>query len=130
VPPHVVLPDALVDPQELVPLNGPDCDEFYEWLVRDMRRHGWRGRPLLVLRRDYLYAFTGSHRIAAAREVGILVPVVYWLDSDWVTPYPASAVTLYLRAARDPLVPDPTYDDERVWWLLRMEGQSFLRNED
>src|SRR6266550_2327590 len=41
-------------------------------LALDMRKHGWRGRPLLVIQRQEAYfAWTGSHRIAAAMKAGL-----------------------------------------------------------
>lgn len=127
MPPHIVQPDEYVDPQDLVPLNGVDSEEFFRCLLRDMRRRGWHGRPLLATESDGVwYAITGSHRIAAAREVGIRVPVVWWPGAWWAARCD-SAVDLYLQTARH-TCPDPTYPDERIWWLLRMEGQEFIRN--
>ena len=43
-----------------------------------MERDGWQGRALLVSARDgRFFAYTGSHRIAAARAAGLdQVPVV------------------------------------------------------
>lgn len=48
-------------------------------LAADMKMRGWVGRPILAHAdgNGRPWAWTGSHRIAAAREVGIVVPVVY-----------------------------------------------------
>lgn len=128
MPAHVVTPDELVDPATLIALNDPDDLAFYRKLVRDMKRRGWRGRPLLATKHQgECYAITGSHRIAAAMEAGIKVPVVWW-EGARDAAYCGAAVSLYVKAARDYPSPDPVYQDERVWWLLRMEGQSFIRN--
>src|SRR3974390_1873180 len=60
----------------------------YERLVHHMSEHGWQGRPLIgrvsfhsrVFEDEHvMYAYdawTGSHRIAAARVVGVSVPLV------------------------------------------------------
>jgi hypothetical protein len=127
---HIVTPDELVEPRSLIPINDPVDKQFLRKLVRDMSRRGWSGRPLLVVRLGTSrYAFTGSHRIAAAMRAGIMVPVVYWSDYCFeLPPLPRYAVMLYLRAARSPCVQNHPYADERVWWLLRMEGQSLIRN--
>jgi hypothetical protein len=53
-----------------------DTKKFYD-LVDDMKRKGWLGRPILAVEKGgAIYALTGSHRIAAAQEVGI-DPEVY-----------------------------------------------------
>jgi len=52
---------------------------FFEDLKDDLHENGWLGRPLLAVVTRYggLQALTGSHRIAAAREVGLeTIPVL------------------------------------------------------
>lgn len=58
-----------IDPWRIAPLHGVRQRKLLSQLVASMRRAGWRGRPLLVIEHgdDYI-AWTGSHRIAAARE--------------------------------------------------------------
>lgn len=47
-------------------------------LIDSMRTQGWTGAPVVVIPREGCdpVAITGSHRITAAREVGIDVPTV------------------------------------------------------
>lgn len=56
---------------EITPLHGVTHPKHFHDLAADMEENGWKGRPLLVIERenDYL-AWTGSHRLAAAREAG------------------------------------------------------------
>lgn len=57
---------------EITPLHAARYRKHVRELAHDMRRNGWQGRPLLVIERDNDYlAWTGSHRIAAAKEAGI-----------------------------------------------------------
>ena len=59
-------------------------------LVADMTERGWHGRPLVVIDcGDYYQAITGSHRWAAANEVGLdEIPIAIcecdnlWKDYD------------------------------------------------
>lgn len=46
--------------------------------MRSMETFGWKGRPIVVGHTDKgLLAFTGNHRYAAAKEVGIrTIPVI------------------------------------------------------
>lgn len=61
-----------------------DQDKLAE-LVASMASKGWEGRPLLV---SNYRALTGSHRLAAAEQLGIEVPVVEVPgDWDWTTAY-------------------------------------------
>lgn len=57
-------------------------DAKLEQLVESMRRDGWVGAPVVVVDREDAdpLAVTGSHRIAAAREAGIDVPIVPLAD--------------------------------------------------
>lgn len=55
-----------LDPGEITPLHEPT--HSIDSLADDMRENGWQGRPLLVVETPTAYlAWTGSHRIAAAR---------------------------------------------------------------
>lgn len=58
--------DKQVDPGELVEYHGTRDQEKLNSLIEAMRENGWQGRPILA--QGYM-AWTGSHRIAAAREV-------------------------------------------------------------
>ena len=66
-----------VSPESVIPPNDVFRNKVLTNLVRSMRRRGWIGRPLLVLERDnnkYI-GFTGSHRTASAKKVGIKIPI-------------------------------------------------------
>ena len=92
-----------IDPYDLTPVHERGERQFYgrhfEELVESMEeevsfglKRGWgRERPLLVLAHPdgKLQALTGSHRIAAAREVGLASIPCYILyleehaDEEW-----------------------------------------------
>ena len=67
--------DLAISPHKLIEVNKPDSARA-ETIAKSMRSHGWVGRPLLVEevnnygRREY-YAWTGSHRIEAAKRAGL-----------------------------------------------------------
>jgi len=65
-------------PWRIQPLHEVRDPVKFEQLVQAMRTQGWVGRPLIVARQgDGWQAWTGSHRLAAARESGLeTVPVV------------------------------------------------------
>jgi hypothetical protein len=62
--------------------HDADDEVKLEQLADAMRRDGWVGAPVVVIEREDAdpLAVTGSHRIAAAREVGIDVPTVLLAD--------------------------------------------------
>ena len=62
-----------IDSKLLTPLHEPRSRRKLQDLVKDMKKNGWRGLPLLVVEResDYL-AWTGSHRIVAAKKAGLV----------------------------------------------------------
>lgn len=62
---------------QIIPPHGVKDPAKFADLVAAMREGGWVGRPILVHDDGNGYhAWTGSHRIAAAREAEVLVPVV------------------------------------------------------
>jgi len=78
-----------VDPRNIVPLHEVKRErmDHLRELMRRMRLEGWAGRPLVVEETapNRYQAWTGTHRLAAARRVGMRrVPVVL-IDKDrWV----------------------------------------------
>lgn len=61
-----------IDPRSLIPLHDVRSKVSLQRLVDDMAENGWMGRPLLVVESPKgFFAWTGSHRIAAAVEVGL-----------------------------------------------------------
>jgi hypothetical protein len=69
--------------EEITPLHKARSRRHLGELESDMRQNGWNGRPLLVIERenDYL-AWTGSHRIAAAKKVGLTLIPCYVLSES------------------------------------------------
>lgn len=73
-----------IDPEEIIPLTAARNELLLKQLIEDMTENGWQSRPLLVIEResgDYL-AWTGSHRIEAAREVGLPTVPCYVIQSS------------------------------------------------
>ena len=68
-----------VDPYDVDPVNDITDEEKIKYLVEEFEKNGYRGRPVVVLgsESEQSIALTGSHRILAAREAGIEIPVVY-----------------------------------------------------
>ena len=74
---------AAIAPEDLCPLHAAHDKRKLNSLASDMRRHGWRGRPLLVIQRQESYfAWTGSHRIAAAMKAGLEAVPCYVVQED------------------------------------------------
>ena len=70
---------------QIVPVNGTESDHVED--IEKTLENGWQGRPILVYDAGgYTQALTGSHRIAAAKNLGIDVPVVE-LDSDQIAEF-------------------------------------------
>jgi hypothetical protein len=73
-----LIPDALMPANKLKPINGIEDRQKFNKLVQSMSTNGWQGRPILVYQdMGKAKAITGSHRIAAARKLGLDVPVLY-----------------------------------------------------
>lgn len=61
-----------VPPDLIDPVHEPNRPHLIPEISSSMRKSGWLGRPLLVVRDgDRLQAITGSHRLASARLVGL-----------------------------------------------------------
>lgn len=85
-----------IDPWELVPPHEPR-EDFAE-LVDSMGEDGWTGRPLLIVEdaTGTYHAWTGSHRIAAAREVGLESVPCYIVDEADINLVGHSATDVFL----------------------------------
>ena len=81
-------------PEDITPIHKVRSLKKVESIVNSMKRRGWIGSPIPVLSTDRNYAMTGTHRIAAAREAGIMVKVHY-VDTNKFTE------EIYLKALRD-----------------------------
>jgi ParB-like chromosome segregation protein Spo0J len=70
-----------ISPEEIKPLHKPRQRALLKRLAKDMAANGWTGRPLLVIERNGEYfAWTGSHRIAAAIEAELEAVPCYIID--------------------------------------------------
>lgn len=73
-----------IDPDYINPINDITDRDKYDALVYDFKTKGYNGRPILAVQygdNDF-QALTGSHRILAAREAGIDIPVKIIKYSD------------------------------------------------
>lgn len=62
-----------IEIETLTPLHEPRDCQYLQNLADDMEENGWSERPLLVIERDNDFlAWTGSHRIAAAKLAGLV----------------------------------------------------------
>lgn len=76
-------PTNYLNPNRIIPVNNITDKEKYEYLVSEFDKNGYSGRPVVVVKEDSfaddsssMYsAVTGSHRILAAMEAEIDVPV-------------------------------------------------------
>lgn len=70
-------------PQQVIPLHGIRQADKARELAASMEEAGWSGRPLLVVSSGpRLFAWTGSHRIHAARAAGLAMVPVYIISED------------------------------------------------
>ena len=75
--------DEMVASSIIPPHDAREADKL-ESLVESMSLHGWQGRPILIAEYcDTYCALTGTHRLAAAEQAGIDVPVVITTVDDW-----------------------------------------------
>lgn len=71
-----------MNPDRIEPLHEVMDEDLAAQLAESMRTVGWQGAPIVVVDREGKdpLAVTGSHRIAAARDAGIIAPAVYLDD--------------------------------------------------
>ena len=69
---------VLMNPKNLTPLNKIEDANKYKNILSSMQESGYKGRPILAyMDKGKAKALTGSHRLYAARNAGIDVPVVF-----------------------------------------------------
>jgi hypothetical protein len=69
---------VLINPKNIQPLNKIEDVEKYKNILNSMEEFGYQGRPILAyMDKGKAKALTGSHRLYAARNAGIEVPVVF-----------------------------------------------------
>lgn len=81
---------VLMNPKNLTPLNKIEDANKYKSILNSMQEFGYQGRPILAyMDNGQAKALTGSHRLYAARNAGIDVPVVFvkpsvmkWEDNE------------------------------------------------
>jgi phage gp29-like protein len=99
-----VAPTVSMDPSEIVPRNEVEPDRTYKRLIKSMRRGGWKGDPILAYKDgdEEVEALTGSHRLEAAKDLGMNVPVKIMIrDHAHETPEVAKAWEAMKEATRD-----------------------------
>ena len=113
-------------------VHGVTDQNKFNALVTSMKESGWVGRPVLVEEHgDGYQAWTGSHRIAAAKKAGVMVPVVV-MDSNAIQQYladnDAEPGSLFDYGASQAALDDDEklrlleeFGDERAIALLREE---------
>lgn len=96
----------MIDKKQVVSRNGVTDSQKLDALILDMWQCGWQGRPVIVADMgDYVQAFTGSHRIAAASVTGA-TPELVWLpttlsEDDWADIHFANDDDDLLRVFQD-----------------------------
>lgn len=67
----------------IIPLHEVTDETKVEAIAASMRANGWMGRPILVDDEDAneMRAFTGTHRLAAAKLAGV-EPEIYSLEGN------------------------------------------------
>ncbi len=76
-----------IDPRRILTLHKIKRPQDLRLLIDSLRRDGWSGRRLLVeeYRPGHYQAWTGSHRLAAARRAGLRrIPVLVIDLKKWV----------------------------------------------
>jgi len=113
-----------IPPQDLNSLHEVREQEVFKELVVSMAENGWQGRPLLVIDcEDKYVAWTGSHRIAAARKVGLLEVPCYVVSEHELLPHGVEAKWGH-HDDSDRLSVIQKIGDEVALDLMWQEGQS------
>ncbi len=94
-----------VDPRHITALHEiqRECMAHLRELMRRMRIDGWVGRPLVVEETspNRYQAWTGTHRLGAARRVGLRrVPIVLIDQDKWVRRWGRPEGDLFVDAVR------------------------------
>ena len=104
-----------INPWEIKTLHDVTNEGLLENLISDMIENGWHGRPLLVIEtEDNYFAWTGTHRVHAAREAGFESIPCYVLDESVLKKHGFDAVH------------DHVLDYERVKILRKVGDETAL----
>lgn len=60
----------------VIPFHGAATEDRYEAIKSSLGEDGWDGTPIVVYDDGDKLALGGAHRIAAARDLGMDIPVV------------------------------------------------------
>jgi hypothetical protein len=72
-----------VEASTIIPMHEVRDQKKYDKIKESMSKNGWEGRPILVIDQgETSQAMTGSHRVAAAQDLGIDIPVVKIKETD------------------------------------------------
>lgn len=73
----MALTHETVNASQVKPVHGLKSKDKLNAIVAGMKEKGWEGRPILAIKEKgkKLHGLTGTHRVLAARKVGIGVPV-------------------------------------------------------
>jgi ParB-like chromosome segregation protein Spo0J len=125
-----------IEARWISPVNDTNANKVAE-IAASMKANGWIGRPIIAWNDDgsHWQAFTGSHRIMAAREVEIDVPV-FEITMDAI-----NAAAAYLeengRDVEELIESRDDYDRETIFAELAEQGiecfaeaLEILRQED
>jgi ParB-like chromosome segregation protein Spo0J len=86
------MPLLHLHPLHVEPLHEVQSLAKVAELGADMRENGWNDRPILVVKTTLGYqAWTGSHRIEAAREAGLRSIPCYVIPESSIEPYGVDA---------------------------------------
>lgn len=112
-----------LDPHDIIPLHKPTNRSHVTELARDMRERGWRGRELLVIRRGEQYlAWTGSHRIEAARRAKLASVPCHVVQEPRILKFGVTAQEVHVMDY-ERLEICKKLGDERATELMSLEGR-------
>lgn len=111
--------DDDINPDRIIEIHGIKNRSLFDSLRRDMQARGFIGRPILAWRdaSGSVFALTGSHRLAAARQARLDTVPVLFVDPDAFE----RAVELSFSGSFDGLIGS---GDDRVADALRAAGDT------
>ena len=113
-----------LSPHDVEPLYLPRSNRQLGELVASMTAEGWLGRALLVIEADSIfYAWTGSHRIAAAREAKLTEIPCYVVPEERIAQHGVTATRGHCDDSDRLAVIQKTGDDTAIF-LMWSEGRT------
>ena len=68
--------EIFIAAREIEPLHGITNKSLFDSLKESMKQRGWDGDPVLVVGGSRLKGINGSHRVAAASELDLVIPAI------------------------------------------------------